>query len=42
MYIQDGLIIHFYKNKDKNVHRFALSTIRGKLLELERERSEIM
>ena len=25
-------------NKNENVHRFALSTIRGKLLERERER----
>ena len=25
-------------NKDENVHRFALSSIRGKLLERERER----
>ena len=27
-------------NKDENVHRFALSTIRGKLLEREREKRE--
>ena len=25
-------------NKDENVHRFALSAIRGELLEIERER----
>ena len=27
-------------NKDKNVHRFALSAIRGELLERERERGK--
>ena len=26
------------KNKDKNVHKFALSAIRGELLEREREK----
>ena len=28
------------RNKDENVHRFALSAKRGKLLEREREREE--
>ena len=28
------------KNKDENVHRFALSAIRGELLEREREREK--
>ena len=28
----------FHKNKDENVHRFALSAIRGELLEREIER----
>ena len=28
------------KNKDENVHKFALSGIRGKLLILEREREQ--
>ena len=28
----------YYKNKDENVHRFALRAIRGELLESERER----
>ena len=32
------LFIVFYK--DENVHRFALSAIRGELLERERERRE--
>ena len=31
----------FYKNKDENVHRFALSAIRGKLLEIQRERKRV-
>ena len=29
-----------YSNKDENFHRFALSAIRGKLLEREREERE--
>ena len=30
--------ISFKSNKDENVHRFALSAIRGEILERERER----
>ena len=30
-----------YINKDENVHKFAISAIRGKLLEREREKKRI-
>ena len=32
--------VNFCTNKDKNVHRFALSAIRGELWEKERERGK--
>ena len=32
--------MHFYCNKEENVHRFALSTLIGKLLERDRERQQ--
>ena len=31
----------YYKNKDENVHRFALSVIRGWLLEREKEKDRV-
>ena len=36
--LEFGVVL--YQNKDKNVHKFALSAIRGELLERERERAK--
>ena len=36
----DAIIWTLHLNKDENVHRFALSGIRGELLEGERERDK--
>ena len=35
------MLLDLKKNKDENVHRFALSAIRGKLLEREKKRERV-